>query len=207
MVEIVKGGRYRHYKGNEYRVIALAENTENKQQEVIYESLADGRIWSRPAEIFSGEVEKEDGSHEDRFSFIDQEEDDRSRYLRALADYQNLLRQSAKDKEDFFKFALAGIILDFLPVYDHLRLSIASLSEEEAKSPWVEGVKHVIKQFSEVLSQRGVEEIRTTGEIFDPMTMEAMDGEGDIVEKEVVAGYKLSGRVIRPAKVIVTKGK
>lgn len=203
MEEIVINGHYKHYKGNEYKVIAIAKNSETKANEVIYESLKDGQVWSRPEEEFKGEVEDKDGKMISRFTFINQEESDKSKYLRALADYQNLLKQSAKDKEDFFKFATADLIMEFLPVYDHLRLAIKSLSEEEGKSPWVEGVKHVIKQFTDVLSQRGIEEIKTEGEKFDPETMEALDGQGDKVKTEVMAGYKLNGRVIRPAKVIV----
>ena len=203
MDEIIVNGRYRHYKGNIYRIITIAENSETKEREIIYESEADGRVWVRPEAIFREEIVGEDGSRQPRFSFLDQDESDKSKYLRALADYQNLLKQAARDKEDFLKFALSDIISDFLPVYDHLKLSVISLSDEEAKSPWVEGVRHVIKQFGDVLSQRGVEEIVTVGEPFDPETMEAIGGEGNIVKTEASAGYKLSGRLLRPAKVIV----
>lgn len=133
------------------------------------------------------------------------EEDYKEKYLRALADYQNLIRQSQKEKEEFFRYALADFLQDILPVYDHLKMSVANLKEEEQKSPWVEGVKYVLKQFKDVLEARGVEEIKTVGEAFDHETMDALEGEGEIVDKEIKAGYKLNGRVISPAKVVVKK--
>lgn len=127
------------------------------------------------------------------------------KYLRALADYQNLLKQSAREKTEFIKFALEDFLHELLPVYDHLKLSLKSLKPEEEKSPWVEGVRHVLKQFKTTLENRGVEEIKTEGEKFNHEEMEALDGEGEIVEKEVMSGYKLNGKVIRIAKVIVKK--
>ncbi len=125
------------------------------------------------------------------------------KYLRALADYQNLVKQAAKDREDFVKYALEDFLQDILPVYDHLKMSVASLSEEESKNPWAVGVRHVLKQFKDVLETRGVEEIKTLGEKFDHNLMEAIDGQGETVKQEIIPGYKLNGKVIRHAKVIV----
>ncbi len=130
-------------------------------------------------------------------------EDYKERYLRALADYQNLSRQTQKEKEEFFRYALADFLYDLLPTYDHLKLAVASLSPAEEKNPWVAGVRHVLRQFQEALAAKGVEEIKTVGEKFDPETMEAMSGEGETVEKELKPGYKLNGKVIIAAKVTV----
>jgi|GEM_PF-210731 len=127
------------------------------------------------------------------------------KYKRALADYQNLLKQTAKDRGEFIKYALGDFLFDLLPVYDHLKMSLVGLSEEESKNAWVEGVRHVLKQFKEVLNSNGIEEIKAVGEKFDHNTMEAIDGSGEKVKQEIMPGYKLNGKVIRPAKVIVTK--
>jgi len=78
------------------------------------------------------------------------------------------------------------------------------LPAEEENSAWVIGVKYVLKQFKDNLATRGVEEIKTVGEKFDHNTMEALDGEGETVSKEVMPGYKLNGRLIKAAKVIVS---
>lgn len=130
-------------------------------------------------------------------------EDSEQKYLRALADYQNLLKQTAKEKQEFAKYAVGDFLQDILPVYDHLKLSLTGLSEEEGKNAWAEGVRHVLKQFKDVLAAHSVEEIKTVGEKFDHNTMDAIDGSGETVKQEVMPGYKLNGKVIRPAKVIV----
>jgi len=130
-------------------------------------------------------------------------DDFESKYKRALADYQNLLKQSVKDKEDFVRFAVSDFLQDIVPIYDHLKMSLTSLPDNEKESAWVKGVEYVLKQFKEVLSARGVEEIRTEGQKFDHNLMEALEGQGDQVIKEVMPGYTLNGRVIKAAKVIV----
>ena len=129
------------------------------------------------------------------------------KYKRALADYQNLLKQQAKEKDEFIKYALSDFLHDILPVYDYLKMSLQGLNEEENNNSWVEGVRHVLKQFRDVLVARGVEEIKTVGEDFDHDIMEAIDGRGEKVKQEVSPGYKLNGRLLRAAKVIVTEAK
>lgn len=130
-------------------------------------------------------------------------EEAEQKYLRALADYQNLMRQHAAYKADFVKFALSSFLEEIFPVYDHLKMSVSSLPEEEKNSSWVAGVTYVLKQFKDVLGANGVEEIKTVGENFDYQTMDAIEGTGDKVVKEIVPGYKLNGKLIRPAKVVV----
>lgn len=136
------------------------------------------------------------------------------RYKTALADYQNLLKQTAKDKQEFAKYANEQLIHEFLPVYDHLKLSLAHIDAAAEKSNWLVGVQYVIKQFQEVLAKHGVTEIKTVGEKFDHQTMEAIGSEpteeaekDDTVAKEIKAGYLLSGKVISPARVIVFERK
>lgn len=125
-----------------------------------------------------------------------------SKYKRALADYQNLLRNSAEEKKEFLKYSLEEFLLEILPIYDNLNISINSLSEEQSKNPWVEGVKYTIKQFDDFFSRNGVEKIKTIGEKFDYNSMEAVEGEGDYVVKELRAGYKLKDKIIIPARIV-----
>ncbi len=135
----------------------------------------------------------------------DFEEDYKSKYKRALADKQNYIKRSEEDRKEFLKYALANFIEDIIPVYDHLKLSIKSLPEEEKSNAWVVGVNHVIRQFKDFLKSKGVEEIEAKGKKFDHNIMEAVKGEGDMVIKEVSCGYILNGRLLKPAKVIVGK--
>lgn len=135
------------------------------------------------------------------------------KYKRALADYQNLTKQTAKEKQEFAKYANERFLCEILPVYDNLKMAIEH-SDENNHDKWLEGVKYVIKQFKTVLESAGVEEIKTVGEKFDHNTMEAISSEetddksldGQVV-REIKAGYKLNGKVIEPAKVAVYKIK
>lgn len=134
-------------------------------------------------------------------------------YKRALADYQNLLKQTAKEKMEFAVYANERMLKEILPVYDHFKMAIEH-HNSEAADEWLTGVKHVVKQFKDVLEKIGVEEIEIKDKKFDHNLMEALTGEetddeslDGLVAKEVKAGYKLNGKVIEPAKVIVYKLK
>lgn len=126
-----------------------------------------------------------------------------NKYKRALADYQNLLKRTAKEKEEFFKYSNEQLIVEMIPVYDNLKTSLEHTDEQIEKSAWLEGVKYVLKQFKSILEGVGVEEIKTVGEKFDHNTMDAIEGTGDKVIKEGKPGYKLNGKVIIPARVIL----
>ena len=54
--EIVIGGKYRHFKGNEYELIAVARHSETMEELVIYKSLKDGEVWARPKSMFIGKA-------------------------------------------------------------------------------------------------------------------------------------------------------
>lgn len=127
-------------------------------------------------------------------------------YRRALADYQNLQKRAAEEKSEFAKYANEQLLISLLPVFDNLKISIEHFDENKDTNAWLEGVKFVVKQFREVLNELGVEEIKTVGEKFDHNTMDAVEGEGETVVQEVKPGYKLHGKVIVPAKVVVGDG-
>lgn len=136
------------------------------------------------------------------------------KYKRALADYQNLLKRTAADKEEFIKFANERLIEEILPVYDNLKVSLSHAGDLEKKNGWAEGIKHIVSQFKNILENIGVEEIKTASEKFDPNTMEAVKQEeaenekqDGMVARELSAGYKLKGKVIRAARVAVYEFK
>ncbi len=130
-----------------------------------------------------------------------------ARYKRALADYQNLLKRTADEKVEFVKYANEQFLYEIIPVYDNLKMAIKHNNGEDS---WFEGIKFVIKQFQDKLKDLGVEEILTKDVVFNHNTMEAVENEktkdkkkDGVVKEEVRAGYKLKGKVIIPAKVIV----
>lgn len=135
------------------------------------------------------------------------------KYKRAIADYQNLLKQTAKEKMEFAVYANEQMLKEILPVYDHLKLAIEH-HNGESTDDWLKGVEHVVKQFKDVLEKIGVEEIKVKDNAFDHDLMDAISSEetedkslDGKIAREIKAGYKLNGKVIEPAKVIVYKLK
>lgn len=175
------------------------------EQEIAEESLGEGK------ELKTMEDKPSDASTSAKV--LADKKSMEGKYLRALADYQNLLKQTAREKEEFAKFANEQILLAILPVFDNLKTSLAHI-DEKVKNGWVDGIRYIIKQFKDVLENSGVEEIKTGDERFDHSAMEAVgreetdDEEKDgLVAREIAAGYKLNGKVIRAARVIVYECK
>lgn len=141
-------------------------------------------------------------------------------WQRALADYKNLQREVEQRRGEWVKMSEVEILEDFIPIYENFKQAFAQdftngLQTGEptnsATDNWKKGIECIKKQFAEVLKQHGVEEIKTVGERFDPALHEALGEEvieekesGEIV-REVSGGYKMGGKVIRAARVIVAK--
>ncbi len=138
--------------------------------------------------------------------------------LRALADYQNLQRETAQQKIEFVKYANQGLIEDLLPTLDYFDAAMNSLptleTDEVAKKAfdsWILGITQVQKLMLSTLEQQGVSLVDVSS-IFDPSLHEAVEEqesdepEGTIL-KVLTNGYKLNDKLLRPAKVVVSKGK
>ena len=120
---------------------------------------------------------------------------------RALAAYQNLERRVSEERQLLGQLSAAIVIEKFLPVLDSLEAAQSHLNDQ--------GLALVIKQFKDILSSEGVKEIEAVGQQFDPNLHEAVEttegpDEGRIV-KVMSKGYKINSRVIRPAKVVVSR--
>jgi len=216
MSKEIKLGIYRHYKNKEYKVLYFAINIETKEDVVVYQAMyGEGKILVRSKKMFLSEVEI-NGQKKLRFEYVGEYNDVKiieDKYKRALADYQNLLKQTAKERMEFTVYANEQVLKEILPVYDHLKMAMEYYNSESSDN-WFEGVRHVIKQFKDVLEKIGVEEIETKDKKFDPNLMDAIGNEetedknlDEQVVKQMMAGYKLNGKVIKVAKVIVYKIK
>jgi len=137
-------------------------------------------------------------------------------WKRAKADYLNLKNQAGEAQKDLVRFANLGMILNFLPIYDGLKRACKEMpsmgsGNNEKSEGWSEGILNIKKQFECFLKNLDIEEIKTVGEEFNPELHEAVAKEkregfgSDIVLKEVGGGYKLAGRVIVAAKVVVSE--
>lgn len=130
-------------------------------------------------------------------------------WQRALADYQNLQKETSSRRAEWAQMSEQQILEEFIPVYEHLKMSMNGVADES--NPWIDGVKHVLKQFADILKSHGVEEIKTVGERFDPkyheaIGHEAIEGAGeDEIVKEISGGFKMGDRVIKAARVMVNK--
>lgn len=132
-------------------------------------------------------------------------------WKRALADYTNLQKEIIAKKGEWIKMSEVQILEEFLPVYEHLKMSIDNDKVKTSNDPWVEGVKYVLKQFRDILEQHGITEIETVGKKFDPQLHEAVSEEqgeknnAGTVLKEIKSGYRIGDKILRAAQVIVCK--
>jgi len=138
-----------------------------------------------------------------------QADDFRDRYMRTLADFENFRKRSEREKNDFQRYALAGVIRDLLPVLDNFD---RALEHAEEGDEFHKGVALIYKQLFDVLQRHGVKPISESGVRFDPNIHEAVVREEDpsVPSHTVVAvlqkGYILHDRLLRPAMVKVAVG-
>lgn len=129
-------------------------------------------------------------------------------WRRARAELDNFRRRVKEEKVGQQQMALQALIVELLPLADNLRAMAAHVPVELVAHPWVEGVLHVERQFSRLLTQLGVEILGVAGEKFNPAWHEAVEKMGGGEEVRVVAvlqpGYKMGEKVLRPAKVKVS---
>lgn len=135
------------------------------------------------------------------------------RTLRVTADIQNARRRAEKDVANAHKYGIEKFVRELLPVIDGLERGLEAVSEEdEALRTAREGMVLTHKIFLDALKKFGVEPVYPEGEPFDPNLHEAvsMQPNPDVEPNSVLAvfqkGYTLSGRLIRPAMVVVAKG-
>lgn len=131
-------------------------------------------------------------------------------WKRAQADYINYKRRAEQEREEISQLANAALIFNLLPILDDWERALASIPDDQADLGWVEGIRLIERKFRGILEAQGLSPIEAIGQPFDPNLHEAaMQGEGEegIVIGELQKGYRFRDRVIRPAKVIVGKGK
>jgi molecular chaperone GrpE len=130
----------------------------------------------------------------------------RDRSVRTLADFENYRRRSDREREDQRRYAVSEVVRELLPVVDNLERALAAGGTVEDLK---QGVDLTLRQFKDLLRQRGVAEVQAEGEPFDPALHEAVAREEDAgvtvptVTAELQRGYTLNGRLLRPALVRV----
>jgi molecular chaperone GrpE len=133
----------------------------------------------------------------------------KDRVMRTLADYENYRKRTDREKADFFKYSLANVMRDLLPVLDNFD---RALEHAEEGDEFHKGVLLIYKQLYDVLQKHGLNPIDEPGVPFDPNIHEAVVREenGSVPSHTVVAilqkGYFLHDRLLRPALVKVAVG-
>lgn len=136
----------------------------------------------------------------------EEEEDQNTKYLRLMADFQNYKRRVEKEKSGIYAHANEKIVTDLLEVLDNFERALDHEAEDES---YKAGMDMIFKQLFEVLERFGLKEIAALGEEFDPnfhnavMNEESEEYESGIVSGVMQKGYTLNGKVIRPAMVKV----
>lgn len=134
-------------------------------------------------------------------------------WQRARADFLNYKKEEMERIGELLKYANEEFVLRILPVLDNFDLIEKKLPENLKNDDNIKGLLLVKKQILDLLKNWGVEEIKTLGEKFDPNLHEAVeeveakgkDIKSGIIVEEIQKGYKINGRLLRPAKVNVVK--
>lgn len=136
------------------------------------------------------------------------------RYLRLAAEFDNYRKRVVRERAELIRTAHEGLLLEFLPVLDNLERALAaarsSAGSSRANEALIEGVEITLRLSRGVLEKAGVREIETVGREFDPVVHHAAEQvrvtevpENTVVE-EVLRGYLLDQKVLRPALVKVS---
>jgi len=134
-----------------------------------------------------------------------------NKYLYLQADFENFKKIKAKEKQDLLKFGNEVLIKELIPVIDNLERAIEHAEKSEEGKGIIEGVRITLNEFLKVLERSGVERVDAVGKKFDPNFHEALfqeereDMEPETVTSELQKGYTLNGRLLRPARVAVSK--
>lgn len=128
---------------------------------------------------------------------------------RLKADYLNLKRREEEGRAEMVKFAKEPLLLELLELADTFELAFANKEAWEAVAQnWRHGVEYIYSKLLTIFEQNNLSEINPLGEIFDPATQHSIgnvdtdkETEDNKVLEVVQKGYKLSNKIIRPAKV------
>jgi molecular chaperone GrpE len=146
---------------------------------------------------------------EDRLRSAQRDLDElRDRHLRKLAEFENHKKRSERERQDYFKIALAGFAHDFLPILDNFERAVTHARPQDLESDFGQGVLIIRKQLAELWKRYGLIPIDTSGQ-FDPNLHEAVATEKtdsvppNTIVEELQKGFFLNDKLIRPALVKV----
>jgi len=187
--------------------VNLAEKAKRKEKTGgdDMERAEEGKISAHPGERTSQDGREEQKDWETMYR------ETYEKYLRLHAEFDNFKKRMTKDKVEAIRFANQGLIEEILPFVDNLERSLQHADESGNFNALKDGILMTLDQLLKALEKAGLEPIKAEGEPFDPevheaiMQVEADEVASNHVVEEFQKGYKLHGRVIRPATVTVSK--
>ena len=129
---------------------------------------------------------------------------------RAQADLVNYRNRASQEIEEAKRAVQFGVISRFISIVDDLERAVENVPKE-AQTEWKEGVELVLRNLEKALELEGVSQIESLGKSFDPREHDALlyeensDTEDGLILNVIQQGYRLNERIIRPARVIVSK--
>ena len=136
--------------------------------------------------------------------------EEQDKLLRLGAEFDNYKKRMQKEISDLMKFSNESLLKALLPILDNLERTIDHGKKMNENGPLLQGVEIILRQFLTILERFGVKPVAAMGESFDPEKHEAVslaesDQEPNRVISEMEKGYLLHERLLRPAKVLVSK--
>ena len=184
----------------------METNEHNTKEELIKENVVTDET---PQEEVTEETTTELSNEEKLQQEVERLND---QVYRLSAEISNIQKRNAKERQDAAKYRSQSLAQNLLNVIDNLERAIASPSESEDAQNLKKGIEMVYESFLYALKEEGIEEIDALDQPFDPtlhhavQTVPVEEGqEADKVVQVFQKGYKLKGRVLRPAMVIVSQ--
>lgn len=137
--------------------------------------------------------------------------EEKNKYLYLYADFDNYKKRMIKERSDLIKFGAESFAREMINVMDNLERAVEHMPATTDAS-FKQGIEMTLNQFKQSLEKQGVRDVKTNGENFNPELHEAMGqepsdkAEGTITQT-LVKGYTLHGRLLRPARVVVSAGQ
>jgi molecular chaperone GrpE len=134
-----------------------------------------------------------------------------AKWKRTQADYDNLKKQAAREKDEFAAYATFRSAEAFLPAVDHFAEAMRHDPTDANWKQWVMGVKFIRDEFDRAMQELGVTKLEVVGKKFDPTRHVSVGAKHDetkevgTVLEEKQAGYEMNGKIVRPARVIINE--
>jgi molecular chaperone GrpE len=139
------------------------------------------------------------------------EEDWEIKYIRLQAEFENFRQRLRREKEEWQEIANARLLKEIVDIMDNFSLALETIKHTRKKDAIIEGINMIYRQFENLLQNEGVIKMEVIGKPFNPSFHEAVgieeveDGEDNLIVKEISPGYLFKNKLLRPAKVIVSK--